>query len=115
MKKPTTNITYRVDDCGLHYFAESSTLNISDIDGDELNIEGISITQLAQVFRNALCSNSPAINARVIKDWPDYYVNQLKEISDKLTELLEADTATVSDYIAWKGDKAKAKAEDEDK
>lgn len=89
MKKPTTSITYRVDDCGLHYFEESSTLNISDTDGDELNIEGISITQLTTVFRNTLCCNSPAINARVIKDWPDLYVRQLKEIRVKLNDFLD--------------------------
>ena len=85
MKKPTTSVTYCVGDCELHYFSE--ILLFSDIDGDELRIKGVGITQLSQLFRNALCSNSPAINARIVKDWPDFRVRQLQEISAKLTEL----------------------------
>lgn len=85
MKKPTTSVTYCVGDCELHYFSE--VLLFSDIDGDELRIEGVGITQLSQLFRNALCGNNPAINARIVKDWPDFRVRQLQEISTKLTEL----------------------------
>ena len=87
MKKPTTSVTYCVGDCELHYFSSARILLFSDIDGDELRIEGVGVTQLSELFRNALCCNSPAINARIVKDWPNFRVRQLQEISAKLTEL----------------------------
>ena len=96
MKKPTTSITYRLDGGGLHYFiGDAPTLNITDHDGDEINIENITPPQITQMFRNALCSACPAINAQDVADkWHECYVKQLQDISASLTELLLTVKAT---------------------
>lgn len=79
--------------CNVMYFEHDESLYINDINDESVQIHGISPSKMVQLMRNLVCTKDSKIK---LDDLKDYQVDQLRELTNRLKEMLDAhDESTV--------------------